>query len=150
MSEKTIYESPVSQSFEAVQILLAGMGVHRERPPASVKMSDTCFLVLSARQDQYYVTTAQGCSCPSHQWRGRPLQTPTLAFDRLDLVYESKVRFLGASNATTSGENTTRINYIYHKICNDTKHQQEIKASDEPLVAKLIGSSETPATELAI
>lgn len=72
MSNKPIYQSPVSQSVEAVLSLLTSMGVHRDSPPASVKLSDSVFLVLSARQDQYYVTTAQGCSCPSHQWRGGP------------------------------------------------------------------------------
>jgi len=65
MSKVLAVDSPVSQSVEAVQSFLAAMGVHRESPPASVKMSDSCFLVLSATGEEYYTVTRRGCSCPS-------------------------------------------------------------------------------------
>jgi len=65
MSKVLAVEPPKSQSVDAVLSLLTAMGVHRESPPASVKMSDSCFLVLSARGEEYYTVTRRACSCPS-------------------------------------------------------------------------------------
>jgi len=62
-------ENPVSQSVEAVIALLKSQGWSGEKPPASVKMSDTCFLVLSAAGQEYYTVTQRGCSCP---WPASP------------------------------------------------------------------------------
>jgi len=72
MSKVSAVETPVSQSVEAVMALIKSHGWSGDNPPASVKMSDSCVLVLSAREDQYYTVTRRACSCPSYKWRGGP------------------------------------------------------------------------------
>jgi len=66
MNEKLVYESPKTQSIEAVKALLAFKKVASDPLPQEVSLDGgRLVLVLSNKKDAYYVTTSRSCSCPS-------------------------------------------------------------------------------------
>ena len=66
MNEKLVYESPKTQSIEAVKALLAFKKVASDPLPQEVSLDGgRLVLVLSNKKDAYYVTTPKSCSCPS-------------------------------------------------------------------------------------
>ena len=74
MSGKNLLEGrtgPITQSVDAVKVLLIWKG-HPVNPlPADVSLDNgRLVLVLSNKKDVYYTTTAQACSCPSSTYRG--------------------------------------------------------------------------------
>lgn len=67
MSNKTLVSSPVTQTREAVQQLIAyfNHGQQPEEMPAFYRLSSDMVLVQSNKGDVYYVTTPKSCSCPA-------------------------------------------------------------------------------------
>jgi len=60
-------ESPVTQTVEAVQQLIAyfNHGQTPEEMPSFYRLSGELVLVQAKKGDAYYVTTPKSCSCPS-------------------------------------------------------------------------------------
>ena len=68
-------ESPVTQTVEAVQQLIAyfNHGQTPEEMPSFYRLSGEMVLVLNNKKDAYYVTTPHSCSCPSATYNpGKP------------------------------------------------------------------------------
>jgi hypothetical protein len=76
MAERTLLDSrrPITQSIDAVKVLLTWKGRGSNPLPAFVEMGkqDRVVLVLSSKQDAYYVVTQTACSCPSATYRAGP------------------------------------------------------------------------------
>jgi len=70
---KTIFEGgslPKTQSVEAVTAMLRALNRPVEPLPAMVELAgDRAVLIRSKKGDCYYVTTPNGCSCPSATYR---------------------------------------------------------------------------------
>ncbi len=67
--------APVTQTVEAVKGLLAWRGRAADPLPDTVELEmgdNRVVLVLSAKKDAYYTTTAMACSCPANVWRAGP------------------------------------------------------------------------------
>ena len=65
---KLIYESPKTQSIDAVKALLGWKGRASDPLPEFVEMGKEehrLVLVLSNKKDAYYTTTSRACSCPA-------------------------------------------------------------------------------------
>ena len=61
---------PVTQSVDAIKILLAFVGRASDPMPTDVTLDNgRLVLVLNNKRDAYYVTTAHACSCPSAIYR---------------------------------------------------------------------------------
>jgi len=70
MSGRTLFDgaSPKTQTIEAVKQLIAYQQHHGQVPaemPAFYRLSGEMVLVLSNKEDAYYVVTAKACSCPA-------------------------------------------------------------------------------------
>lgn len=67
MHKKLIYESPVTQSREAVKQLIAyfNHGHAPEELPDFYRLNGEMVLVRSKKGDVYYVTNPKSCSCPA-------------------------------------------------------------------------------------
>jgi len=67
MLNKLVIASPVTQSREAVEQLIAyfNHGQQPEEMPSFYRLSGELVLVQSNKGDAYYVTTPKSCSCPS-------------------------------------------------------------------------------------
>jgi len=68
-------ESPVTQTVEAVQQLIAyfNHGQTPEEMPSFYRLSGELVLVQAKKGDAYYVTTPKSCSCPSATYNpGKP------------------------------------------------------------------------------
>ena len=67
MLNKLVISSPVTQSREAVEQLIAyfNHGQQPEEMPAFYRLSGDMALVQSNKGDTYYITTPNTCSCPS-------------------------------------------------------------------------------------
>ena len=75
MNEKTHLASgsPITQRIDAVKSLLAWKQVSSDPLPQEVSLDGGCLiLVLSKKKDCYYVTTANGCSCPAATYHHGP------------------------------------------------------------------------------
>ena len=75
MVEKTLLASgsPITQRIDAVKALLAWKKVSSDPLPQEVSLdSGRLVLVLSKKKDCYYVTTANGCSCPAATYHHGP------------------------------------------------------------------------------
>ena len=75
MKEKTLLASgsPITQRIDAVKSLLAWKQVSSDLLPQEVSLdSGRLVLVLSKKKDCYYVTTANGCSCPAATYHHGP------------------------------------------------------------------------------
>ena len=75
MVEKTLLASgsPITQRIDAVKSLLAWKQVSSDPLPQEVSLdSGRLVLVLSKKKDCYYVTTANGCSCPAATYHHGP------------------------------------------------------------------------------
>ena len=75
MLNKTVLASPVTQSREAVQQLIAyfAHGLQPEEMPAFYRLTAEMVLVQSNKGDVYYVTTPTSCSCPASTYHpGQP------------------------------------------------------------------------------
>ena len=75
MLNKLVISSPVTQSREAVEQLIAyfNHGQQPEEMPSFYRLSSDMVLVQSNKGDAYYVTTAKSCSCPSATYNpGKP------------------------------------------------------------------------------
>ena len=73
MHKNLIYESPKTQSIDAVKALLAFKKVACNPLPQEISLDDgRLVLVLSNKKDCYYVTTANGCSCPAATYHHGP------------------------------------------------------------------------------
>lgn len=70
MSGKTLVEiqTPVTQTVDAVKALLVYMHRPAEPLPLFVALNDRVRLTLSKDKQAYYVTTANGCSCPARTY----------------------------------------------------------------------------------
>ncbi len=65
--------SPITQRIDAVKSLLAWKKVSSDPLPQEVSLdSGRLVLVLSKKKDCYYVTTANGCSCPAATYHNGP------------------------------------------------------------------------------
>jgi hypothetical protein len=68
-------ESPVTQTVEAVQQLIAyfNHGQQPEEMPSFYRLSGELVLAQSKKGDAYYVTTPHSCSCPAATYNpGKP------------------------------------------------------------------------------
>lgn len=76
MAERTLLDSgcPITQSIDSVKALLTWKGRGSEPLPKFVEMGkeNRVVLVLSSKQDAYYVVTQTACSCPSATYRPSP------------------------------------------------------------------------------
>lgn len=75
MEGKTLLASsgPITQRIDAVKALLAWKQVSSDPLPHEVSLdSGRLVLVLSKKKDCYYVTTANGCSCPAATYHNGP------------------------------------------------------------------------------
>ena len=75
MEGKTLLASgsPITQRIDAVKALLAWKKVSCDPLPQEVSLdSGRLVLVLSKKKDCYYVTTANGCSCPAATYHHGP------------------------------------------------------------------------------
>ena len=75
MEGKTLLASgsPITQRIDAVKSLLAWKQVSSDPLPQEVSLdSGRLVLVLSKKKDCYYVTTANGCSCPAATYHHGP------------------------------------------------------------------------------
>jgi hypothetical protein len=75
MLNKLVIASPVTQSREAVEQLIAyfNHGQQPEEMPPFYRLSSDMVLVQSNKGDAYYVTMAKSCSCPSATYNpGKP------------------------------------------------------------------------------
>jgi len=75
MEGKTLLASgsPTTQRIDAVKSLLAWKKVSCDPLPQEVSLdSGRLVLVLSKKKDCYYVTTANGCSCPAATYHHGP------------------------------------------------------------------------------
>jgi len=75
MLNKAVIASPVTQSREAVEQLIAyfNHGQQPEEMPSFYRLSGELVLVRSNKGDAYYVTTAKSCSCPASVYNpGKP------------------------------------------------------------------------------
>jgi len=75
MLNRTLAASPVTQSREAVQSLIAYHN-HGQKPqemPDFYRLTGEMALVLNNKKDAYYVVTPAGCSCPAATYHpGQP------------------------------------------------------------------------------
>ena len=63
-------ETPVTQSVDAVEALLAYVGRSSDPLPTDVALDNgRLVLVLNNKKDAYYCTMARACSCPSATYR---------------------------------------------------------------------------------
>jgi hypothetical protein len=74
MLNKVVLASPVTQSREAVQSLIAyhNHGVEPQEMPAFYRLTGEMVLVLNNKKDAYYVTTPKTCSCPAAVYHPGP------------------------------------------------------------------------------
>ncbi len=74
MHKNLIYESPKTQSLDAVKALLAFKKVASDPLPQEVSLDGgRLVLVLSNKKDAYYTVTAARCSCPAATYNpGKP------------------------------------------------------------------------------
>ena len=75
MEGKTLLASgsPITQRIDAVKALLAWKKVSCDPLPQEVSLDGgRLVLVLSKKNDCYYVTTANGCSCPAATYHHGP------------------------------------------------------------------------------
>jgi len=75
MNGKTLLASgsPITQRIDSVKALLAWKQVSSDPLPQEVSLdSGRLVLVLSKKKDCYYVTTANGCSCPAATYHHGP------------------------------------------------------------------------------
>ena len=75
MEGKTLLASgsPITQRIDAVKSLLAWKKVSSDPLPQEVSLDNgRLVLVLSNKKDCYYVTTANGCSCPAATYHHGP------------------------------------------------------------------------------
>jgi len=75
MLNKIVIASPVTQSREAVEQLIAyfNHGQQPEEMPSFYRLSGEMVLVQSNKGDAYYVTTSKSCSCPAATYNpGKP------------------------------------------------------------------------------
>ncbi|MCK9404974.1 MAG: transposase [Methanothrix sp.] len=75
MLNKLVVSSPVTQSREAVEQLIAYFN-HGQQPaemPSFYRLDGEMVLVLNNKKDAYYVTTPHSCSCPAATYNpGKP------------------------------------------------------------------------------
>ena len=75
MNGRVLVSSPVTQSREAVEQLIAyfNHGQQPEEMPSFYRLSGELVLVQSNKGDAYYVTTPKSCSCPASVYNpGKP------------------------------------------------------------------------------
>jgi len=77
MSEKNLLDKvrsgPVTQSLDAVKILLSFVGIASDPMPSDVTLDNgRMVLVLSNKKDCYYVVTQKACSCPAASYHHGP------------------------------------------------------------------------------
>ena len=73
MHKNLIYESPKTQSIDAVKALLAFKKVACNPLPQEISLDDgRLVLVLSNKRDAYYTATARACSCPAATYHHGP------------------------------------------------------------------------------
>ncbi len=75
MLNKLVISSPVTQSREAVEQLIAyfNHGQQPEEMPSFYRLDGELVLVRSNKGDAYYVTTPKSCSCPASVYNpGKP------------------------------------------------------------------------------
>ena len=72
MEGKTLLASgsPITQSIDAVKVLLAYVGRASDPLPTDVSLDNgRLILVLNNKKDAYYTVTAKACSCPNAIYR---------------------------------------------------------------------------------
>ncbi len=75
MLNKLVIASPVTQSREAVEQLIAyhNHGIEPQEMPNFYRLTGEMVLVLNNKKDAYYVTTPHSCSCPAATYHpGQP------------------------------------------------------------------------------
>ena len=75
MLNKLVVSSPVTQSREAVEQLIAyhNHGIEPQEMPNFYRLTGEMVLVLNNKKDAYYVTTPHSCSCPAATYHpGKP------------------------------------------------------------------------------
>ena len=75
MLNKLVVSSPVTQSREAVEQLIAyhNHGIEPQEMPDFYRLTGEMVLVLNNKKDAYYVTTPKSCSCPAATYHpGQP------------------------------------------------------------------------------
>ena len=83
MQNKLVIASPVTQSREAVEQLIAyfNHGQQPEEMPSFYRLDGELVLVRSNKGDAYYVTTPKSCSCPASVYNpGKPCKHMTAYF----------------------------------------------------------------------
>jgi len=119
---------PESQSTDAVKALIAFYN-HDEEPaemPAFYRLSGEMVLVLSNKQDHYYVVTAKACSCPSFTYRGGPCKHHRMYFA------ESKPHIQGQSLEETlrqADANLSKMPYQYRRMVQAVREEAESESS---------------------
>lgn len=95
LSNNLVYTNPapVTQSVEAVVSLLKSLNREFEPLPKTVKLGESCVLVLSRKKDAYYVTTPKACSCPSATYRRGMCKHQREHFPADGLVLKNRARF---------------------------------------------------------
>lgn len=76
MAGNLIPEMPVTQTIESGKALARYLGLAEETPEI-ISLADGARLVLSSKQDCYYVATVKSCSCKAGQY-GRMCKHRTL------------------------------------------------------------------------
>lgn len=67
MAENLIPQMPVTQTIESGKALAKFLGL-KEELPEIISLAGGARLVLSAKRDAYYMTTAKSCSCRAGQF----------------------------------------------------------------------------------
>ena len=91
LSGKNLLEGrpgPITQSVEAVKVLLAWKKIASDPLPADVSMDNgRLVLVLSNKKDVYYIVTPTKCSCPAATYHpGQPCKHQRKHFPQEQVV----------------------------------------------------------------
>ncbi len=99
-------ESPVTQTVEAVQQLIAyfNHGQQPEEMPSFYRLSGELVLAQSKKGDAYYVTTPHSCSCPAATYNpGKPWQAMQALHEILPSAEEGSTQRAGRSQGKPPG-----------------------------------------------
>ena len=80
-----VRSGPVTQSRDAVKILLSFVGRASDPLPSDVTLDNgRLVLVLSNKKDCYYVVTAKACSCPAASYHHGPCKHQRKFFPQVE------------------------------------------------------------------
>lgn len=104
MLNKTLLASPVTQSREAVQSLIAyhNHGQKSQEMPDFYRLTGEMVLVLNNKKDAYYVTTPKTCSCPAAVYNPGPCKHARKYFPQ---PKKSQAELEGESDALLAAHN---------------------------------------------